>query len=70
MRDSRRNRWRFEADPAVEYFITQTAAREGRSNANMILILLREAIQQRRSTDQKVTALANAIRTVADVGAA
>jgi hypothetical protein len=64
MRDHRRNRWRFEADPAVEYFIEQTAKAENRSISNTILTLLRESIRHRRAADQQVVALAGAIKSI------
>ena len=66
MRDHRRNRWRFEADPAVEHFLA-TANRENRSISNTILVLLKEAIAARRAADQHVVALAGAIKTMVEV---
>jgi hypothetical protein len=65
MTDRERNRWRFTPDPATAHAINQLAKREGRSIANMILMLVRESIGNRRSAEMSVDRLVNTLKGIA-----
>jgi hypothetical protein len=70
MSDHRRNRWRFEPDPATAHAIIQIALRESRTIANATVVLLKEAISARRRADGEVDRLVAALRAQAPEGAA
>jgi hypothetical protein len=64
MTNSERNRWRFTPDAATAHAINQLALKEGRSIANMILMLVKESIANRRSAESSVDRLVNTLKGI------
>jgi hypothetical protein len=61
--------WRLNPDAALQQAVETLARAEARPVSEMLFVLVKEAISHRRNADRQVTALAGAIRSIADVGA-
>jgi hypothetical protein len=57
--------WRAFPSPLLADIVRHMALAEGRSDSNMIVRLVSEAVQARQTADHQVTKLVDAIRTVA-----
>jgi hypothetical protein len=58
--------WRLNPDAALQYAVETMARAEARPVSQMLFVLVREAVNNRRSADRQVHALAGAIRSIAD----
>jgi hypothetical protein len=61
--------WRINPSEAIDYTVEQLARRESRSTSNMLMVLLKEAIEARRQV-QAHAHLASVIRGKSDTGTA
>jgi hypothetical protein len=54
--------WRINPDPALEHAVESMARRENRSTSQMLFLLIRESVANRRTVDTNVERVARIIR--------